>query len=913
MIGKTLGQYEIESSLGAGGMGEVYCARDTRLGRRVAIKLLPEAFAGDRDRAARFEREARSLAALNHPHVAILYGFEESGGAYFLAMELIEGETLSERIASGPIHADEALRIAQEIAEALEAAHEKGIIHRDLKPGNIKITAEGAVKVLDFGLAKALDSTAGAMTLSNSPTAMDSGAASGIILGTAGYMSPEQAKGRPADTRSDIFSFGCVLYEMLTGARPFPGDSFPEVIAGVIAREPDLTKLPVNLNPRLLELLRRCLDKDPRRRWHAVADVRLEIAAIRADPQGALVQAQPARRHSTRSRAAVMAGLLLGAAISVPAVWFYKSVPAKAVTRFTFDLARTNNKSFTNFGRQFLAISPDGSQFVYTAGGALQLKPLGELDPITIQGPQGNVINPVFSPDGQSIVFYSPGDQALKRVPTAGGAPGTLCPVESNVFGMSWGAGDQILFGQPKGILRVSANAGKAEMLIPAENGELLQGPQLLPDGKTILFTSSNGSAWDTAKAVVQTPGSKDRKVLVEGAVDARYLPTGHLVYFLGGNVLAVPFDVKMLSVYSHPVQVVEGVRFSNPGTSGSAQFSVSNNGTFIYAEGPVQAAQSSTQGGLDVTLVDQNGSPSPTTLLPNNYASVRMAPNGNQVALGTDDGKEANIWIYDLANKAAIRQLTFEGRNLYPLWSGDSQYILYQSNREGDMAIFWQRADGTGTAERLTKPEKNAVHMPESWLTGAKDAQKFSFRLTSGGHDAIWLYSIPEKKATPLIANPGFDQNASAFSPDGKWIAYESDGPGSPGLFVQPYPTAGGAKYLIDGGTATAVGRHGYFPTWSPDSKEMYFHRAGNGAMHGVRIQTQPAFTASPPSDLPARNFVYDPKIRKYDITPNGKQFVMLFNPQSSAGNNTASALPQEIRVVLNWFEELKRLSPVK
>jgi Tol biopolymer transport system component len=643
--------------------------------------------------------------------------------------------------------------------------------------------------------------------------------------------------------------------------------------------------------------------------------VRLEIAAIRADPQGAVVQTQPARRRSTRNRAAAMAGaLLFGAAVSIPAVWFFKTVPVKAVTRFTFDLARTPNKSFSNTGRQFLSISPDGSQFVYTAGGALQLKPLGELDPITIQGPQGGVVNPVFSPDGQFIVFVNTADQTLKRVPTAGGDPFTLCPIESNVFGLSWGAGDQILFGQPaKGILRVSVNGGKPETLIPAESGELLQGPQLLPDGKSILFTSSNGSAWDLAKAVIQTPGAKDRKVLIEGAADARYLPTGHLVYYQGGVVRAVPFDVKKLSVTGHAVPVVEGVRFSNAGASGSAEFSISNNGTLIYAEGPVQAVQSSTQGGLNVALVDQNGVQSPTSLLPNNYASVRMSPNGKQVAVGMDDGKEANIWIYDLSSKVAIRRLTFGGRNLYPLWSGDGQYLLYQSDREGDMAIFWQPADGTGKAERLTKPEKNAAHIPESWLPGTKDAQKFSFRVTTGGHDAIWLYSVAEKMATPLIAGSGFNQNASAFSPDGKWIAYESDEVGSPGLFVQPYPTAGGAKYLIDGGTATAVGKYGYFPTWSPDSKDVYFHRSGGGVMHGVHIQTQPAFTSSPPSDMPVRSFIYDSKIRMYDITPDGKQFVMLFNPQSAAGNGAASALPQDIRVTLNWFEELKRLAPVK
>ena len=902
MIGKTLGQYEIEVPLGSGGMGEVYRARDTRLGRSVAIKLLPEGLAADRDRASRFEREAKALAVLNHPHVATLYGFEQWNGAYFLVMELIEGETLAERIARGPIPTGEALRIARQIAEALEAAHEKGIIHRDLKPGNIKITPDGSVKVLDFGLAKALDTAPGSAILSNSPTVMDSGAASGIILGTAGYLSPEQAKGRPADARSDIFSFGCVLYEMLAGTKPFPGDSFPEVIAGVIAREPDFTKLPVNLNPCILELLRRCLDKDTRRRWQAVADTRVEIDVILADPQGALIRTPSVKRRSPLMRAAgIVIAMLIGAAIAIPAVWYYKADAVKTVKRFTFAL---RDETFSRTGRQFLSISPDGSQFVYTAG-KLRLRPLRELDPITVQGPENDIINPVFSPDGRSIVYLDPSDISLKRVPTAGGAPITLAVIDGNLFGLTWGADDQILFGQAqKGILRVPAKAGNPEIVIPAVNGERLQGAQLLPDGKSLLFTFTNGgNSWDKAKIAVQTPGANDRKILVEDATDGRYLPTGHLVYYARGNLWAIPYDVKSRSVNGHPVPVVEGVRFSD--ASGSAQFSVSNAGTLIYAEGPPPAV-ASTQGGLIAVIVNQGGIRSPTAMLPNNYVSVRISPNGKQLAVGTDDGKEANIWVYDLAGKSAIRQLTSGGRNLYPLWSGDGEHILYQSDREGSKAIFWQRADGTDTAKRLTTPANNAEHIPESWL---KDSQKFSFRMITAGREAIWLFSISDRMATPLIANPDFNQRGSAFSPDGKWIAYFTDEVGSTGLYIQPFPTAGGAKYVIDGVPTSSN------PSWSDDSKVVYFHRAGNGVIRRVQIETQPAFKASPASTLPIGGFVHDPRVRKYDITPDGKAFAMLYPPQTTTNANTPpdpTSLPQEIHVVLNWFEELKRLSPV-
>jgi eukaryotic-like serine/threonine-protein kinase len=916
MIGKILGQYEIQSRLGAGGMGEVYRARDTRLGRSVAIKLLPEAFVEDRDRAGRFEREAKALAALNHPNVATLYGFEECDGACFLAMELIEGETLSERIGRGPIAAEEAFRILHQIAEALEAAHAKGIIHRDLKPGNIKLTPEGVVKVLDFGLAKALDPSRTPTPLSHSPTAMtamDSGAATGVMLGTAGYMSPEQAKGRAADERSDVFSFGCVLYEMLTGMRPFPGDSLPEVMAGVIAREPDLAKLPANLNPRVPELLRRCLDKDPRRRWHAIADARVEIAAILADPHGTLTATPLSRGRSSRQRALTTAvALLIGAAIGAPAIWFFNAAPAKTVKRFTFTLEGIR---FSNTGRQFLSIAPDGSQFVFTAGGRLQLKPLRELEPIAIQGPpQGNLIGPAFSPDGQSIVYNSGPDRALKRVPAAGGAPITLCPVEQNPMGISWGNDDHILFGQTKGILRVSANAGEPEVAIPAVNGEILHGPQLLPDGKSILFTASDAAGtWEKAKIVVQTRGSNDRKVLVDNATDGRYLPTGHLVYYSGGNLVAVAFDVKKLMVSGRAAPVVEGVRMS--GGSGAAEFSVSNNGTLIYAEGAPGAptAQGTLQGGVTIVLLSPSGTVMPTALLPNNYVSVRFSPDEKQIAVGTDDGKEANIWVYDLAGKAAIRRLTFGGRNLYPLWSGDGERILYQSDREGDKGIFWQRADGTGMAERITKPEKDAEHMPESWLPATpatKGSGKFSFRITKGGQQAVWLYSIADKMATPLIANPGFNQRGSDFSRDGKWIVYRSDESGATGLYVQPFPTAGGAKYLIDSNPNSNN------PSWLPDGSGVFFVRGitGRGVnIYLVRIATQPAFTATPAQQANTGfQFERDANVRKYDF---GNAGIVLITPQALTANATTTAPPepQEIRVVLNWFEELNRLVPIR
>ena len=894
MIGRTLGHYTIESRLGSGGMEEVYRAQDTRLGRNVAIKVLPEAFARDPERIERFEREAKVLASLNHPYIAALYGFESCEDQRFLVMELVEGETLSERIARGPIPMDEALKTAHQIAEALEAAHEKGIVHRDLKPGNVIVTTEGKVKVLDFGLAKAMVNAPANFDMSNSPTLTMSGTRAGVILGTAAYMSPEQAKGFAADARSDIFSFGCLLYEMLTGRQPFQGDTLAEVMAGVIARTPDLALLPVNLNPRIFELLRRCLEKDPRRRWQAVADMRVDIEVILADPRGLVIQTPQASRRPLWKRAIpLLVGILAGGVIAGFAVWALKPLPAKEVTRFVFPV-----NGFTFIGRQILNISPDGTQFVYVSGNVLQLRPLLELESRPIPGVTADTRNPVFSPDGRSIVFWTMTDQTLKRIPTIGGAPITLCAAD-NVYGMSWDTDDQIVFGQGiKGIFRVSANAGKPEVVVAAQNGEVLHGPQVLPGGKAILFTSAAGGNWDQAKIFIQPLPSGERKLLVDAGSDARYLPTGHIIYYLDGNLLAAPFDLKTLAVTGRPIPVVEGVRFAEGPNAGSAQFSVSNTGTLIYAPAPATTERATT-----VSIVDAKGIGTPLDLPENVYVSARFAPDGKQIAVGTDDGRAADIWVYDLSGKTSLRRLTFSGRNLYPVWSGDSKRILFQSDREKDAAIYWQLADGTAMAERLTKPEAGTSHIPESWMPREEG---FSFQVVKGADEDIWIHSINEKdgkKDTPLIVVAGSNQHDSMFSPDGHWIAYRSEESGKTGIYVEPYP-ATGAKYLLPAGPGA------FSPVWSPNGKAVFFHRIRAGQLHSVAIQPQPTFTSSDPVDLPISQFQHLNIYRMYDMNPvDGKHFALIRAASQGTNNGAASTPPPEIHVVVNWFEELKRL----
>jgi len=928
--GSRLGAYEIVALLGAGGMGEVYRARDTKLGREVAVKVLPEAFLFDPDRVARFEREAKVLASLNHPHIAALYGMEESGGRHFLVMELVEGETLAERLARAEglrprrgssasgggapravndvdpgLPVEEALKIAHQMADALEAAHDKSVMHRDLKPANVKITPDENVKVLDFGLAKAMEPAARGFSpaaATNSPTLSMMATQAGVILGTAAYMSPEQAKGFQADHRSDVFSFGSVLYEMLTGRQPFQGDTAPEILASVLVREPDFGALPPNLNPRLPELLKRCLEKNPKRRWQAVGDLRAEVEAVAAAPRAVAVptltqsiaQPQPLWRRAIPVLGAVV---VTGVLFVTGAMYFRPSTTPPTITRFPFTLAE--GQQFTNAGRQVVSISPDGTQMVYVASQRLYRRSMSELEARPIQGteiPQG-VLNPVFSPDGRSIAFWSFADQTIKKIAVSGGAAVTICPADPP-FGMSWGT-DGILFGQgSKGIMRVSANGGKPALLVSVKGGELAYGPQILPGGQTVLFTLAKGTgdSWDKAHIVVQTLRSGERKILLEGGSDARYLPTGHIVYALGGVLFAVPFDLKRLEVTGGPVPIVEGIRRSTGGGTGIAHFSFSDTGSLIYIPGP--ASTTGTQ--ADLALIDRKGAVEPLKLPLGAYQFPRTSPNGKLIAFATDDGKEAIVWIYDLSGTSSMRRLTFGGKNRFPIWSADGQRVAFQSDREGDLGIFWRRADGTGTAERLTKPDQGTSHVPESW---SPKGERFLFGVTKGSNVSLWTFSLQDKKVTPFGGVQSSIPSDAGFSPDGRWVAYGSNETGGPEIYVQPFPSTG-AKYQVskNGGS--------FHPLWSPDGKELFYVPAP-GQFGVVSVTTQPSITFGNIVPIPRPFIVLGPAFaREHDITPDGKRFVgVVASGQTQAG---APATPQ-IQVVLNWFEELKQRVPVR
>jgi len=894
-IGTRLGSLEVTALLGKGGMGEVYRARDSKLKRDVAIKVLPDDFADDADRLSRFQREAELLASLNHPNIAQVYGLEESSKTQFIIMELVEGDTLQERLKRGPIPIDETLSTAKEVAEALEAAHERNVIHRDLKPANIKVSTDGKVKVLDFGLAKVFDRYP-ATNLSHSPTLM-SASIPGVILGTAAYMAPEQAKGGIVDQRSDIFAFGCVLYEMLTGQQAFQADSVSEILASVLKSDPDLSLLPPKLNPRLRELLRRCLEKNPRKRWYAAGDVRLELQSIinsvdLTEPELA------ARRPSLGKRLIPLAaGMVLAAALSGIAVWEWKPSSALTVARFTITLPADQQLGFVN---RSIAISPDGTQIVYVANGRLYLRSISESEAKPILGTDDTIgpSSPVFSPDGRSIAFLTLSDLTLKSIPIIGGTASILAHVETlGLAGLSWSR-EGIVFGQNlTDIVQVSANGGEPKVLIKGANTGYLLFPEILPDGKTVLFSSYDQSTRQTRLAV-QSLTSGARKVLIDPAdqfMVGHYVATGHIVFTKGGTLFAIPFDLKKLEVGANPVPVVQGIRLAN--ALGEPIFSISGAGSLIYVPGPIGASDAS----LDLAVSDRNGTTERLKLPARAFKTPRLSPDGTRVAFGIDDGADANIWIYSLSGATAMNRLTFGGKNEFPVWSPDGQRIAFQSNREGDLAIFSQRADGGGVAERLTKPDKGVAHAPESW---SPNGDVILFSATQGAVASLWTFSLREKKAEPFAGVQSPDPTNAVFSPDGRWVAYHVQEPGKNvrEVYVQPFPPTG-ARYQLP------ISRDNHHPLWSRDGKELYYI-PGPGEFAAVSFTATPSVAFGNPVRVRFGVNTHAPSVpRQFDITQDGK----LIGEVASGLNQSATPATPQINIVLNWLEERKQRVPVR
>ena len=887
--GTRLGVYDITAPIAEGGMGQVYLATDTTLGRQVAIKILPDAFVSDPDRLARFEREAKTLASLNHPHIAAIYGFEKSSGMHALVMELVEGEDLSQRIARGAIPLDEALPICKQIAEALEAAHEQGIIHRDLKPANIKVRPDGTVKVLDFGLAKTMDhageSRRDAM---NSPTLSVHATMQGVMLGTAAYISPEQARGLPVDRRTDIWAFGCVFYEMLTGTLAFARESLPDTVAAVLLNDPDWQALPADTPARIRVLLKRCLQKDSRQRLHDVADARIEIEDRDAD--GTAAAASPRHIHVHRVTRTLLS-LVSGAALA-SVLWWVGTRPSSATSVPMHLSLKLANQAVSygdmNASRE-LAISPDGEKIVYVANHngkrQLFLRALAGSEAKPIDGTDGAVAA-FFSPDSEWIAFGRGSE--LQKAAVSGGSPITICNLSGTGFyGGDWGADNTIIFvpDYNGGLWTVSANGGTPQPLLKTDvekDRVSYSDPQVLPGGKSVLFTLSSGRAVtaDDQDVAVLDPGGRDPRILIRGASHPRYLPTGHVVYVHGGALLAVQFDLSKLAVTGTPASVIEGLGKT---WSGDTDYSISNNGTLVY-----EADAGVKSGGL-LVLVDRKGNLRPVSTRRGNYSEFSISPNGRSLASRVFAIND-DIWTYDIASGAPLR-FTFEPLDeIFPQWTANGAHIAY-GTRTG--TIFWKSSDGSRPREVLTHGE-----YPRYPASFSRDGKHMAFvEIHPSRRGDIWLMPLDGKRPPePLVATDA-DERDARFSPDGQWLAYASDETGRGEVFIRPIATRGGRKQLSsEGGTR---------PTWAPKGLELFFAKGDQLLAITLDGQGNPVgrdrvlFSAPRFEDLQ-----FDSASPLYDVMPDGEHFVFLLEHLSSSTH---------YNVVLNWFEELKLRVPSK
>jgi len=913
--GIRLGPYEILSALGAGGMGEVYRAQDTKLDRAVAIKVLPEAFAADTERIARFQREARTLASLNHPNIAHIHGLEESDGVRALVMELVEGEDLAQRIRRGAMPPDEALPIAKQMADALEAAHEQGVIHRDLKPANIKVRPDGTVKVLDFGLAKAMDPPSPAAPagtaddVMNSPT-MTSPAmtAMGMILGTAAYMAPEQARGKPADKRADIWAFGCVLYEMLTGQRAFDGQGVSETLARVIEREPDWARLPATLSPALRTYITRCLQKDPRQRVQAIGDVRLALegAFDTTLPQTAVpAVATRWRRAALVSVAAVIASGAFAGTLVWVAMRQAQPTPS-AVSRLQLTPFGTSALSLF-WNNRDLAVTPDGSRVIYVGNRGLQLfvRALDSLVPAAVY--TGGIVNgPFVSPDGQWIGF-SDGRGLLKKVPVTGGPAVTIATLDTaGLAGATWGPDDRIIVATAAvetGLQRISAAGGPMTVLTRPDRA---QGeadhfwPEMLPGGQAVLFTiTALTGGLNAAQIAVLDLETGMRKILVRGGSHAHYVSSasgsskrgerehGHLVYAAGSTLRAVPFDLARLETRGPSVTVVPDVVTT---FNGGVDAVVAANGTLVYVPGSERMSRT-------LAWVDRQGRETPIPIPPRPYLLPALSPDGTRVMVFGND-QEYDLWLWDFGRTTLTRLTLTPGVDGIGVWTPDSRRVIFASERTGVRNLFSVAADGSGTVERLTESPNtqypSAVSHDGRYLI-------FTEAAASTADDVMMMQLDGSRRVTPLVQST-FDERNGSVSPDGRWLAYEANDSGRIEVYVRPFPD-------VDSGRWTVSTNGGTRPIWTRSGHELVYV-SPTGALMRVGVAPGPSWVATTPTQVVKEGYYTIPQWwgLSYDISADGQQFLML-----KEGGIDGTAAPPSMIVVQHWVEELKRLVPTK
>ena len=897
--GTRLGAYEVAAQIGEGGMGQVFRATDTKLKRQVAIKILPPALAADRDRLARFQREAEVLASLNHPHIAGIYGLEESGGISALVMELVEGEDLSQRIARGAIPIGEALPIAKQIAEALEAAHEQGIVHRDLKPANIKVRDDGTVKVLDFGLAKAAEPAAGSPSNpSMSPTITSPAMTqAGMILGTAAYMSPEQAKGRGADRRSDIWAFGCVLYEMLTGKPPFEGDDVSDTLAAVLRGEPEWSRLPPDTPPPVTALIKRSLEKDRRRR---IGDIAAALFVLREpSPVTSRPRREPASAGRRIAATAVTAFATVG--IVVGAWWIgVRSIASepKLVARFEASLL-SGNEQLAFLGNKVMALSPDGRHLAYITTRRLGVRSLDRVEPVTLRIHDttlpDNIRTVFFSPDSQWIGFWQDGQ--IRKIGVGGGTPVTIVG-SPNASAYSWEDDGTIVFAAGSDILRVSEAGGTPEVLVSGLNGRV-QSLQVLPGNRAILFTLFPAGTISGSEINVRSLDTGEQRTVLRNGIDARYVTTGHLVYFDDGALLAVRFDLRALAVSGAPVPVAEAVASSSTAgrTHSAAHFAMSRAGTLAYVGGGVNDSTTRT-----MVWVDRAGKEEPVGADERAYVYPRLSPDGRAIALTLAD-QDRDIWIFDMDRKRLRRLTSNPATERYSVWTPDGKRIAFGSNRDGQAGTWWQAADGSGVPERLAgMPLTRFTNLIPTTISpdGSLLVATAIGPATAGMAD-LWNITLAGDSQAAGLLETQFTERNAEISPDGRWMAYETNEGNQAEVWVRPFPDINSGKWPVSNGVGSQ-------PLWSRTGKELFFIDA-SGALMSVTVEGQSPLIFGTPVKILGNSYVWSVPTfagRQYDISPDGKRFLRLKGPSE---NITAGS----VTFVQNWFEELKRLVPVK